>query len=208
MIRALTPALIGDYFDFFDHRAFPKGSPFAPCYCNAYNMSAVQIREKLFERARMYGGRTGWKRALRESAWEMVCSGQIQGYLAYDGAQAIGWCNANDRMNYYRVGAFSLNALPPDRRPVGCTERGTVKSVVCFEIAPEYRGMGIAGKLLARVCEDAASDGYAIAEAYPQEYVQDAATAFTGPLSLYEKAGFAEYARRDGTIIMRKALRT
>ena len=32
-----------DYFDFFDNRAFADGSPYYPCYCNAFNMSAGEF---------------------------------------------------------------------------------------------------------------------------------------------------------------------
>jgi len=44
----------------------------------------------------------------------MVRSGIIQGYLAYDSDLAIGWCNANDRLNYYRVGEFDMDNIPED----------------------------------------------------------------------------------------------
>ena len=46
-IKALTPELINDYFDFFDNRAFSDDSPFYPCYCNAFNMSLEQIKTQL-----------------------------------------------------------------------------------------------------------------------------------------------------------------
>ena len=206
-IKALRPELIEDYFDFFDHRAFADGSPFYPCYCNAFNMSREQIEKDLFSRAKAYGeGSAGWKRALRDSAWAMVLRGAIQGYLAYDGALAIGWCNANDRLNYYRVGAFNLDNVPQDAAPSDCPGRGFIKSIVCFEISPAYRGMGIAGQLLKRVCMDAAEKGYSFVEAYPMNASQDSALSFTGPFRLYEKAGFKEYDRMDSTVIMRKAL--
>ncbi len=205
-IRKLTPDLIGDYFDFFDHRAFSDGSPFYPCYCNGFNLSAEQIRDGLFARARACGGgEDGWKRALRESAWQMVLDGRIQGYLAYDGGLCVGWCNANDRLSYYRVGEFDMDDLPEDAPADDCPGRDVVKSVVCFEIAPTHRGMGIAGKLLAQVCSDAAEEGYSRVEAYPRRQ-PDSALAFAGPLRLYEKAGFTEYARDGDTIVMRKAL--
>ena len=42
-IKALSPDLKKDYFDFFDNRAFSDGSPYYPCYCNAFNMSAGEI---------------------------------------------------------------------------------------------------------------------------------------------------------------------
>ncbi|MBQ6213533.1 MAG: GNAT family N-acetyltransferase [Ruminococcus sp.] len=207
-IKALTPDLINDYFDFFDNRAFSYNSPFYPCYCNAFNMSLEQIKTQLFARSELYGkGTEGWRKVLRESAWEMVKSGIIHGYLAYDDDLAVGWCNANDRMNYYRVGEFDMDNIPEDVPPFSCSERGDVKSVVCFEISPEYRGRGIAGMLLTQVCKDAADEGYSFVEAYPKDKLEDDSPAFTGPLRLYEKFGFKEYARIGSDIIMRKALK-
>ena len=207
-IKALTPELIDDYFDFFDNRAFSDDSPFYPCYCNAYNMSSEQIKERLFARAEEYGGGAEtWKKVLRDSAWEMVEKGIIHGYLAFSDSAAIGWCNANDRLDYYRVGEFDMDDIPEDRPPLDCPERGFVKSVVCFEIAPEYRGIGIAGMLLDRVCRDAADEGYSFVEAYPREQLADGSMAFSGPLKLYEKFGFEEYCRIDSTIVMRKFLK-
>ena len=81
-----------------------------------------------------------------------------------------------------------------------------IKSIVCFEISPEYRGKGIAAQLLNRVCEDARADGYEYVEAYPSIQTQDS-LAFTGPVRLYEKAGFTEFSRTGSTIVMRKKLR-
>lgn len=207
-VRALTPELVSDYFDFFDNRAFADGSPFYPCYCNAFNMSREQIKSDLIARAEaLGGGDEAWKTALRESTRDMVLSGAIKGYLAYDGALAVGWCNANDRMSYYRVGEFDLDSLPEDAPAPDCPGKGVVRSVVCFEISPAYRGMGIAGRLLERVCADAAKEGYSFVEAYPNA-VSSGALSFTGPLRLYEKAGFKEHARRGSVIVMRKELST
>ena len=208
MIKPLTPELINDYFDFFDHRAFPDDSPFYPCYCNAYNMSLLQIKEQLFARLQEYGGGADvWKRVLRESAWNMVNSGKIKGYLAYHDGISIGWCNANDRLNYYRVGEFNMDDIQEDKPPLDCPGKGYVKSIVCFEISPDYRGMGIAGRILERICKDAAEEGYAFVEAYPMDHVNDNSLAFTGPLRLYEKFGFREYKRIGSTIVVRKDLR-
>lgn len=207
-IKALTPDLIEDYFDFFDHRAFEDGSPYYPCYCNAFNLNRDQIKQ-LFVRAELNGrGQAGWKKALRDSAWQMVSDGMIQGYLAFDQGFAVGWCNANDRLNYYRVGEFNLDSsIPDDTTPADCPGKGLIKSIVCFEISPAYRGMGIAGKLLERVCSDAAAEGYSFAEAYPEDEKQDSALSFTGPYRLYKKAGFIEWNRNGSMIIMRKALK-
>ena len=82
-IKPLTPALAGDYFDFFDNRAFSDGSPYYPCYCAAFNMTAERIKRAFFDRAEAMGGGTeALNAAMRETAVRMVDRGEIQGYLA------------------------------------------------------------------------------------------------------------------------------
>ena len=203
---ALTPDLVEVYIGFFDHRAFSDGSPYYPCYCNAFNLSQAEIRN-MREKAKHYGGGVeGWQKSLRESAAQMVKESRIRGFLAFDNGIAVGWCNANDRMNYYRVGEFDLDLLPEDRAPSDCQREGQIKSIVCFEISPEYRGKGIATQLLNQVCSNAYAEGYEYVEAYPSDQVQNS-LAFTGPVRLYEKSGFTEFSRIGSTIVMRKKLR-
>lgn len=48
----------------------------------------------------------------------MVKQNIIQGYLAFDGDVPIGWCNANDRKNYTRVGEFDLSNIPDEVKDV------------------------------------------------------------------------------------------
>ena len=104
-IKVLTPELEKEYFDFFDNRAFSDGSPNYPCYCNHFNMSMKQIELEIWKKSESYGGgEPGWKKALRESAVRMLSVGAIKGYLAFENGVAVGWCNANDRMNYFLVG--------------------------------------------------------------------------------------------------------
>lgn len=207
-IKALTRDLEKEYFDFFDNRAFSDGSPYYPCYCNAFNMSKERISIELSGKAESYGGGLdGWKKALRESAVQMVRSGEIQGYMAFENGLAIGWCNANDRMNYYHVGEFDLGNVPADEAPVDCQKKGQIKSIVCFEIAPEYRGRGIATKLLERVCFDAGDEGYDFVEAYPTAREKYNALAFTGTIPFYEKAGFFPFAHKGNMVVMRKMVR-
>lgn len=207
LIKQLSPELAEDYFDFFDNRAFSDDSPYYPCYCNAFNMSAQRIRSEIIEQVAINGGGTeGWKRSLRKSAQNMVARGEISGYLAFDQGISVGWCNANDKRNYYRFGEFSLDSLPLDEE--NGKERGAekIKSVVCFEIAPEYRGKGLATALLRRVCEDALKDGYEYVEAYPAAKGKGAFD-FAGPIRLYEKLGFTILEQRGEMFIMRKNLK-
>lgn len=206
-VKKMSPALAEDYFDFFENRAFSDGSPFYPCYCTAYNMSKERIDREFNCKCKEYGGGDeGWKRALRECADRMVSADEVQGYLLYDGGTVVGWCNANDRLSYYRVSEFDPSNTPPDEGCGYCGERGIIKSVVCFEIAPDYRGKGLASMLLNKVCEDARAQGYTYVEGYPANDGGYDGIAFTGPMRLYEKLGFEVYEQKEDYAIVRKKL--
>ena len=50
---------------------------------------------------------------------------------------------------------MDLDHLPEYHAALECEREGLVKSAVCLEISPKYRGKGIAAQLLNRVCTDA-----------------------------------------------------
>ena len=138
----------------------------------------------------------GVKETLRKYAAEMLARNLIHGYLAYDGEQSIGWCNAADIEDY-------VGFVPAFARNITC---GKTMSIVCFEIAPEYRGMGIATAFINRICMDGKSKGYAAVEGYATLTEQRNDFDFQGPYHLYQKAGFIEVARENGQAVMRKIL--
>lgn len=206
-IRPLTRENAGDFFDFFDHRAFSDGSPYAPCYCNCFHLTAEEVRGSVQVKAEALGGGfDGWKTALRESAAELIERGVLRGYMTYEDGTVAGWCNANDQQEYIRVGSFEPWSRKEEDYYISPGERGKIKSVVCFEIAPDCRGRGIAKALLQRVCEDAEAEGYAFVEGYAQETEASSELDFTGPADMYRKAGFEEVRRWGKTIVMRKKL--
>ena len=129
--------------------------------------------------------------------------GSIQGYLAYSGGEVVGWCNVNDKgdcelcMNHMRTN----NGVPVDE----CHAGEKTKFVFCFAIAPKVQKMGIATKLLAYICQDAAADGYDFIEAHTQINLTD--DGLRGPLALYEKCGFSRYAEHGNDVMLRKALK-
>jgi GNAT superfamily N-acetyltransferase len=136
------------------------------------------------------------KGTIRKYAVEMLNEGRIHGYLAFDGDISIGWCNAADMDSY-------LAFVPDFARSNKC---GKTFSVVCFEIAPEYRGKGIATRFLQRICIDAKERGYAAVEGYAVLRGDRVYYDYNGPISLYEKAGFIEAERQDSQVVMRKIL--
>ena len=190
-IKRLTPELNKDYLDFFDNRAFSDGNPNGPCYCTSPNQDEETIKQMVGE-FKSYGV----KETLRKYAVEMLDRNLIRGYLAYDGELAIGWCNAADIDSY-------VGFVPDFARKNTC---GKTMSIVCFEIAPEYRGMGIASAFIEQVCRDAKLNGYAVVEGYSKVSDIRSDYDYQGPVDLYRKAGFSEVMRENGQVIMRRTI--
>jgi GNAT superfamily N-acetyltransferase len=196
-IRPLTSDLTLDYLDFFDSRAFASDeseNPNGPCYCNAPTMETAEVR-------RMVSGfGDDIKGALRRNAAQQLAEGRLHGYLAFDGDRSIGWCNAGD-MDGYPVNDW--NFIPDFARRNAC---GRTMSIVCFAIAPESCGRGVATALLERVVADARAQGYAAVEGYGEVQDERVPWDFHGPSRLYGKAGFVEVATVDRRVVMRKVL--
>lgn len=190
-IKPLTRKLASDYLDFFDNRAFTDGNPNGPCYCTSPNQDEKTIKQMVSEFKD-----NGVKETVRKYAVEMLNAEKIHGYLAFDGNVSIGWCNAADIESYDGF-------VPEFVRLNTC---GKTISIVCFEIAPEYRGRGIASAFIDRVCADAKMNGYVAVEGYAKIRDNREDYDYQGPVRLYDKAGFTEVMRQDGQIVMRKIL--
>jgi len=192
-IKPLTPELSADYFDFFEHRAFTDDSPYR-CYCQMYQMTKEQAKAALDNAEGRDPGRVS-----REVSERQIDSGMLRGYLAFVDGVSIGWCNANDKAN------FPIESCTGARFHAPAETRE--KAVVCFEIAPEFRGKGVATALLRQVVADAKAEGYIAVEGFPvvrsERYEWDSA----GPLRLYERVGFVKVAEQDGFWVMRKELK-
>jgi GNAT superfamily N-acetyltransferase len=194
IIKPLTPELAGDYFDFFENRAFTDNSPYR-CYCQLYQMTKAQQKAELAKA----GDGADMGLVSRKVAEQQISSGVLRGYLAFDDGVAIGWCNANDKANY------PVESCTGDRFYAPAEKRE--KAVVCFEIAPEYRGKGIATALLQRVIDDARAEGFIAVEGFPVVRDERFEWDSTGPLRLYEKAGFVKAAVQEKKVVMRKELK-
>lgn len=191
-IKPLIPQLAGDYFDFFKNRAFTDNSPYR-CYCQIYQMTRNEQQTKF-----NHADAADFGRISKEIAEQQIASGALRGYLAYADGKAIGWCNANDKANFPidSCGGSHFHSDIPNREI----------AVVCFEVAPNFRGQGVATALLNRVISDAKANQYSAIESFPvireERYEWDC----TGPVRLYEKAGFVIAEKRDDFVVMRKEL--
>ena len=192
-IKKLTPELADDYIHFFDTTKHDDGIDEHKCYCVCW-CSDDHRTGKDFS--------TAEKR--RAMAGQYVKDGAIQGYLAYNGGKVVGWCNANtksDCLNCISWLMFMKNV------PTGESEPNVkVKSVFCFAIAPEYQRKGIASKLLKRVVQDAAEEGFDFVEAYPKKTFVSTEDDFHGPVGMYKKAGFEVVTEVRDMVVVRKAM--
>ena len=66
---------------------------------------------------------------------------------------------------------------------------------------------GIATRLLERVCQDAALEGFQYVEAYPNRVMTAESENFVGYAELYEQSGFTVYKELENIYVMRKKLR-
>lgn len=191
IIKPLTADLHDAYLDFFDNRAFTDDNPNGPCYCTSPNQDEETIK-KMVRKFKIFGV----KKTLRKYAVKMLKENIIQGYLAFDGDRSVAWCNAADIKSY-------KGFVPQFAKDNIC---GKTISIVCFEIAPAYRGIGIASAFIDRICKDAKEKGYVAVEGYAKLIEGRDEYDFQGPMQLYKKAGFKEVASMNGQVIMRKML--
>jgi len=196
-IKKLTPELADDYLHFFKDVAFSDHKDWAGCCCLHFHWDdqLAADHKEFCKTARKGDCSFSWRYAEK-----YVMNGTIQGYLAYSDGQVVGWCNANDKKNYAVLKANVKPELWTD------DAESKVKSVVCFTIAPDMRGKGIATQLLQRVCDDAKEQGCELVEAYPAVDSDDVFVNHHGPAALYLKHGFAIYKQSGNQAIMRKYL--
>jgi Acetyltransferases len=187
-IRKLTPDLLDDWLNFFDNIAFSDNDDWSGCYCMCYHWTEELNSKKSWNCGKEDAPYN------RECAINLIKSGKMQGYLAYHDGKVVGWCNANDKYDSVNI------KLPLDETG----KDGRIKSIVCFCIDPNFRGKGIASRLIEKVCADATNDGYDYVEAYP--FCDDGNNAYHGPISMYEKNGFKAGGIVYGCIVYRKYL--
>jgi GNAT superfamily N-acetyltransferase len=128
----------------------------------------------------------------------IVESGEIPGILAYQNNKPIGWCSVAPREQFH-----SLNRSPVLKK----RDETPVWSIVCFFIAKEYRSKGVTLHLINAAIEYVRRNGGKVIEAYPtvpRGRHLAPVSSFMGVPSVFEQAGFVEYARPSKSkVIMR-----
>ena len=191
-IRKLTPDLVDDFVHFFDVTPHSDNVDDHKCYCVCWCNDDYEGKD--FSSAE--------KR--RDYAIKYVKNNNIQGYLAYYQNKVVGWCNANTKLDCLKCCSWRMfmGSIPIDELSSG----KRVKSIFCFAITPEMQRKGIAKKLLERVCQDAAKEGYDYIESYPNKIFTNEEDDFMGPSELYKQKGFTVYTQVENRIVMRRDL--
>jgi GNAT superfamily N-acetyltransferase len=186
-IRDLTPELLPEYQRFFDREAFRDYPAWQSCYC----------METLWE-----GSEDEWApRTAADNREEMsarIASGRVTALLAFDGGRPVAWCH---------YGESTALAGLAHRYGLEANDHQGVGSVACFVIASQYRGHGVATRLLDEALERLRAKSFRMVEAYPpKESDGTAQGSFRGPLAMYLRAGFEPYREAGRSLIMRKSL--
>ena len=192
-IYKLTPERLPDYLYFFENVAHTDYPEWDRCYCLHY-CSAHNAETDLSDPEKR-----------REYAIQYVNEGILQGYLAYSNEnKVIGWVNANDRNDCMYCDGWVEMAGNQKISTDGC---GKTKSIFCFTFALAMRGKHVASGLLARVIQDAKTDGYDFLEAYPDKHATVMYYNYVGPIKLYENFGFEKVGEIGEHFVFRKKLK-
>lgn len=195
-IKKLSAELVEDYLHFFDVTPHSERPDDDGCKCYCVWWCGEDQNNEVFEQYLS----TTEKR--REYARVKIEENKIQGYLAYSDNKVVGWCNANTKSDCYQC--FCWRNFMSEVHKEESAQK--VKSIVCFAVAPEYRGKGVASKLLEQACMDAKQDGFDYIEGYPNSNFKNQAEDFMGPASMYKKFDFIEAYTIQNKTVMRKKL--
>jgi GNAT superfamily N-acetyltransferase len=122
-----------------------------------------------------------------------ILKGTTRGIIAFDGETPVGWCTFGPRDSFPR-----LNRA----RSLQCDDSYRVWSLPCFFVIRGRRGKGVAKAMLKHALKVMKDKGVEIAEGYPSKPGPDGryidAFAWTGTISLFEKAGFVTAGNAEG----------
>jgi ribosomal protein S18 acetylase RimI-like enzyme len=193
-VERLTPARRDDFLAFFDHEhgpAFADNPGWAKCYCH-YPHVPKAIRWESLDAA-----------ANRTAMTARIDAAEMDGFLAYEGAEVVGWLNAQPMTKLPHFAARM--GIRPPALPV---PPAFAAAIACFVVAPAWRRKGVARALLAGTLASFAARDIRVVDAFPFKARADAGASghYHGPASLYREAGFEVLAEHEHVTAMRRVL--
>jgi len=175
-ISAVGAGDLDDVIAFFDHDAFAGKPEWSACYCQCHHASDFGHRSWVDNRADLIAG---------------LSSGRFRAMIARVDGRVVGWLNCSDR------------STSPDH---ATGSDAGVASILCWAIAPAWRGRGLGRALLDGAIDHLRSTGINIVEGYPIEEPSDAWDAYHGPVELFAKCGFETVDRNERSVTVRRRL--
>jgi GNAT superfamily N-acetyltransferase len=156
-------------------KLFGKNGACGGCWCQWWRLP----------KGGMLWQETKGARAKRTTKY-LVKNDLMTGLLAYDGDLPVAWCSYGPRTDFPRT-----ERMKAYRRD----DIAEVWSLNCFFIDKKYRGTGLARESLKAALKFMQKRRVEIVEAYPVPLTKDgkklpAAFTYTGPLKIFEEAGF------------------
>jgi len=193
-VKPLSAALVEDFLRFFDHErgpAFADNPQWAKCYCHYYEVPRVIDWASLTAEQ---------NRVAMRSRIEV---GEAEGFLAFDGADVVGWMNAQPRHKL----PHCFDRLGVEPTPLPCAE-AQAAVIVCFVIAPQRRLSGVARTLLRAGLASLSARGIKLIDAFPFKAGASklAADHYHGPLPLFLAEGFSVLREDEKLTVVRKLL--
>jgi len=176
VVHPLTTARFADLEALFAQRgcAVARG-----CWCMYYRERGATTPER---------GKTVAQS--RKRALVRLCdAGPPPGLVAYRAGEPVGWVTLGPREDFLRLERSTVMKAV-DERPAW--------SIVCFVVPSAHRRQGVTDALLAAAVDYAREQGATLVEGYPCDRAVrgHADASWFGSKSLFDRAGFAEVARR------------
>jgi len=169
VIKKLSKDMLDNYLHFFDDIAFCDNPTWSWCYCNHYHLLDKEIEV------------IKSKDESRTCLIKRINDEKHNGFMAFIDNEPVGWINTDKKENYARLMNDPQIAYDTDK---------TIASIVCFIVAKDYRGKGIATRLLNEAYTYYEKEGYDLVEAYPMSAPKNQAENYHGPLGMYMSNGF------------------
>lgn len=176
-IKPLSQDMAKQFTSYLSEMDYSHADHWHFCYCQYYHVdcSSAEWRQRSAEQ----------NKALAEKNIE---SGLMRGLVAFDGDQMVGWVNVNDVNNYDLLkNDEELHKFP-----------GRSAMVVCFVIHPEYRGKGLASRMLAEAVEISRQEGFDRIIGRPFLWSAHPQRQYLGVPKMYEDLGFEEVSENNG----------
>ncbi|MEM8645388.1 MAG: GNAT family N-acetyltransferase [Pseudomonadota bacterium] len=167
--RPLTPALMDALETIF------KGTWGRSCWCMHPRLTDAQMRALPGE---------GKAKDRRRAALEQLARRPTApGVLAYQGREPVGWVAVAPRGEYARVDGS---------RATPRVDEENVWVIACIAVRKDYRGSGVAVKLIQAAAAYAIENGAPAVEAYPRAGTQWTGddNAYFGTEPMFKRAGF------------------